>query len=140
VSRQLATGTGILRGVSDHATLVVHLGTNGPASEATVDSLMQAAVDAGFDNILVVTIQLPSRYNYETSMNDTLRAAAEKWGASVLDWEALSDENPGFLARDGIHLTSAGRAGYTELIAEALFPYGPAAGDSTSDDHPQSVL
>ncbi|MCP3911361.1 MAG: hypothetical protein GY713_10435 [Actinomycetia bacterium] len=122
VSRQLATGTGILRGVSDHQTLVVHLGTNGPTGAATVDSLLEVAEDAGFTNLFIVTIQLPARYAYEQSMNDTLREAADRWDATILDWQALSDENPGWLARDGIHLTSAGRAGYADMIATALTP------------------
>ncbi len=122
VSRQLSTGTGILAGVSDYSTLVVHLGTNGPTGSATVDSLLQAAENAGFTNVFIVTIQLPSRYNYEQSMNDTLRDAAERWDATVLDWEALSDGNPGWLARDGIHLTAAGRAAYADMIAAVVPP------------------
>ncbi|MCP5029426.1 MAG: hypothetical protein GY929_24405 [Actinomycetia bacterium] len=130
VSRQLATGTGILAGVSDYSTLVVHLGTNGPTGSATVDSLLQAAQDAGFTNVFVVTIQLPSRYRYEQSMNDTLRQAAGRWNATILDWETLSDANPLWLAGDGIHLTATGRAGYADMIATALLP---------PDDAPQVV-
>ena len=97
-------------------TVIVHLGTNGPFSRASLEKLIK---NLGFRKIVLVTIQLPplKRYRYESSENALIRSMPSKFSnVRVADWNSLSSYLPGLLTHDGIHLTRAGAKAYTNLV------------------------
>jgi hypothetical protein len=64
----------------------------------------------------------------QREVNDLLRAAPEVWpNIVVADWSELSAANPGYLSRDGVHLTPSGVLALSDLIARAVGP-GPIPG------------
>jgi hypothetical protein len=98
-------------------TVIVHLGTNGPFTRASLERLIK---NLGYRRIVLVTIQLPStkRYRYESSVNALIRSMPGKFGnVKVAEWNGLSSYMPGLLTRDGIHLTRAGAKAYANLVA-----------------------
>ncbi len=123
VSRSFAAGADLIGQLAAAGTLgdivVVHLGTNGPVDAALFDTLMENARPA--ERVLAVTVRVPRRW--EGLVNDTLRAAAERWPRlELIDWKAASDHRPELFVDDGIHLTSEGRAFYAELVQRAVGP------------------
>ena len=66
------------------------------------------------------------RQSYVT-MNETIAAIARKHPElTVLDWNAVSRENPAWLQPDGIHLTPAGANGMAAMVNDALVRLGAA--------------
>jgi hypothetical protein len=64
----------------------------------------------------------------QDEVNELLRRAPELWPNVVIaDWSALSAANPGYLSRDGVHLTPSGVLALSDLIARAVGP-GPIPG------------
>jgi putative cell wall-binding protein len=122
VSRQFRDGVPLIADAAARhvARIVVHLGTNGPVSASQFDQAMQAANGAG--GVVVLTIQLPntSKYAYEASTNDVIRAGAQRWGATLVDWNRESGAHPEWLGSDGTHLTASGARAYASLVAAAL--------------------
>jgi hypothetical protein len=55
-------------------------------------------------------------------INDSIRAAAERWpNMRVADWAPVVAANPSF-ASDGMHLTSEGRRALARLVAQTVGP------------------
>jgi hypothetical protein len=122
VGRQFAAGIGGLATFADAGmpVLVLHLGTNGPVTDALFDRAMAAA--GGTPRVIVLTVQLPDvpRYAYEAGTNDVLRRGTVRYGAVLVDWHAATEGRRDVLRRDGIHLTAAGEELYASLVAAAL--------------------
>jgi GDSL-like Lipase/Acylhydrolase family len=122
VSRQFSAGLPLLADAAAHhpQVVVLHLGTNGPVSDAMFDSAMAAV--AGVPKLIVLTIQLPplDRYAYEDSTNDVIKRGAARYGATVVDWNAATNDHPELFAADGIHPQAAGSALYASLVTAAL--------------------
>ena len=122
VSRQFRDGIPLVAdAAARHVTrIVVHLGTNGPVSTSQFDQAMQAA--GGANRVVVLTIQLPntSKYEFEASTNDVIRSGAQRWGATLVDWNRESGAHPEWLGSDGTHLTASGARAYASLVAAAL--------------------
>lgn len=122
VSRQFSAGLPLLADAAAHQpqVVVLHLGTNGPVSDTMFDTAMAAV--AGVPKVIVLTIQLPplDRYTYETATNDVIKRGAARYGATVVDWNAATNDHPELFAPDGIHPQAAGSALYASLIAAAL--------------------
>ena len=60
-------------------------------------------------------------------MNDMILAAAKKYPEiTVLDWDALSKDQPDWFQPDGIHLTPPGAEGMAAMIEDALVGLGVA--------------
>jgi len=96
--------------------VVVHLGTNGPMSDAALDRLLDALEDR---RVILVTAKVPRPWEQLT--NDRIRAAGERWpNVEVLDWHALSAPHPDWFVKDGTHLQPGGVVAYTDLILKAV--------------------
>lgn len=98
--------------------VIVHIGTNGGASEAQLDAIMAVL---GPDRVVLwSTIQLPddpSRYTYERSTNDAIAGLANRYdNVRVFDWESVSRQQPEWLYLEGIHMTPEGCEGYAGLV------------------------
>ena len=111
--------------------VIVHLGTNGGATPAELDAIMEVL---GPDRLVLwSTIQLPddpSRYTYERSTNDAIAALADRYpNVRVFDWESLTRQQPEWLYVEGIHMTPQGCEGYAGLAepqVRAPSPHGNA--------------
>ncbi len=122
VSRQMVTFLPDLQSIRDSGTLgsvvVVHLGTNGPFSQATLDSMMALLVDVP----TVIALTGKADREWVGGNNDKVRALPAAYpNVTVIDWEVLS---AGCVGRcfydDGIHLTQSGQDYYASLIAGLL--------------------
>ena len=130
-SRQVAAAIEILARKAEALPprVVVHLGTNGGATPAELDAIMELLGPDGL--VLWSTIQLPddpTRYTYERSTNDATVALTERYdNALVFDWESVSRQHPEWLYVEGIHMTPEGCEGYAGLVepqVRAPSPYG----------------
>lgn len=98
--------------------VIVHLGTNGGASDTELDSVMSIF---GPDHIVMwSTIQLPddpTRYTYERATNDAIAALPDRYdNVRIFDWESISMLHPDWLYAEGIHMTPDGCRGYANLV------------------------
>jgi hypothetical protein len=130
-SRQVSAAIDILerRSTALPPRIIVHLGTNGGATQAQLDAVM--AVLGPDRLVLWSTIQLPddpARYTYERSTNDAIAALAERYpNVRVFDWESISRQQPEWLYVEGIHMTPEGCEGYAGLVepqVRAPSPFG----------------
>ena len=90
-----------------------------------IDDAMAVFRKAGVQHVLWATL-LEERQSW-ANMNDMIRAAARKYPEiTVLDWNALAKQNPGWTQADGIHLTAAGAEGMAAMIEDELVSLGIA--------------
>jgi peptidoglycan/LPS O-acetylase OafA/YrhL len=99
--------------------LVIHLGTNGPASQATLDRIITAAASVPF--ILVLTVRADR--NWTADNNQRIRDLEVRYPGQVrlLDWATVSDmcvDNCFY--GDNIHLRPAGQQFYADLVWAAI--------------------
>jgi len=115
VSRSWSAGVSVVRANPGYRVVVFHLGYNSYVNSSSCTSLIDAL---GGRRLVLLTIQLPEvdKYAYEDSNNAAIRACASRAGAALVDWNGATEGTTGLLARDGIHLTSAGAAKYTSLV------------------------
>jgi hypothetical protein len=97
--------------------LVVHLGSNGPASTSDVQDIIKAA---GSRTVVLVTVKVPRRW--ESSSNSAIaEGAADQPNVRIVDWKRLSGSCKGdVFYEDGIHLKPDGATCYANLIKGAL--------------------
>lgn len=100
--------------------LFIHTGTNDPVDATTLDRLINAASTA--TTIWIITIRTPWRS--QDAQNAAIADAVVRWDGvrdvRMLDWHSLIDVNPGWVGRDGIHLSTTGRYGFRDMIGTAL--------------------
>jgi hypothetical protein len=121
VSRQFSTGIDILTARRDAGTLgdivVVHLGNNGPITEAQFDQMM--SVLQGVERVVFLTVKLPRAW--EGPNNALLFSKSAQYGnAVVADWYAVASAHPEYFWNDGIHLRPEGAQGMANLVAQYL--------------------
>ncbi len=82
-------------------TAVIHTGTNGSVSQATLDSIMAQLPNA--NRVVFLTAHAPR--SWVPTNNDLIRGMKDRYGnVVILDWDALANERPDLLASDGVHL------------------------------------
>jgi peptidoglycan/LPS O-acetylase OafA/YrhL len=122
VSRQMRDFVPTMAALRDNGTfgsvVVVHLGTNGGFSQATLDEML-----ATLSNVPVVVLMTGKADRGWIADNNTrLRAVpASHPNVTVLDWEALAPACPGrCFYDDGIHLTQSGQDFYAGIVGRLL--------------------
>jgi peptidoglycan/LPS O-acetylase OafA/YrhL len=96
--------------------VVIHLGTNGPMSDAQLNKLIG---ELGQREVVLVTTHVPRPWQDLT--NQRLVAAAGRWpNVRIADWNALSSPHPEWFDSDGTHLQTAGRMAYAAFIQSAV--------------------
>ena len=122
VSRQMIDVIPVFEQLRDRHLLgtavVVHLGNNGPISEATLDAFLATMNDV--PNVILLTVKADRSW---TADNNALLRAADHEGDNkiLLDWEVRSAECPGeCFYDDGIHLRPEGQQYYANLISDIL--------------------
>ena len=93
--------------------VVIHLGTNGPISNTSLDGVLNPL--AGVPRVVLLTIRADR--SWTGGNNDLIRARAGTANVTVLDWATLSGGCPGnCFEDDGIHLRPDGRRYYADLV------------------------
>ena len=97
---------------------VVHLGTNGPMSQETLDTMMQALREVP----RVVVLTSKAYRDWTDSNNEKIRALPATYpNVTVLDWQLFATLCSGdCLTADGIHLEREGIDYYAQEIWKAL--------------------
>ena len=122
VSRQMIDMIPVFEQLRDQGlfgtAVVVHLGTNGPISQSTLDNFL--ATMNGVPNVIIMTIKADREWTADN--NAMLRAAdVENDNKILLDWEQRAAECPGqCFYGDGIHLRPEGQKYYADLISDIL--------------------
>jgi len=98
--------------------VVIHLGTNGPMSQKTLDSMMDAV--AGVPRVVILTGK--ANRGWTEKNNKKIRALPSAYpNVVVLDWELVATLCEGkCLTADGIHLDRDGMIYYSAEIWKAL--------------------
>ncbi len=122
VSRQMKTMVPEMQRLRDAGqlgdTIVVHLGTNGPLGEQTVNDFFTAI--SSVPRVLVLTLSAPRDY---IAGNNALLIGlpAQFPNVEILYWDGLAGQCPdNCFYEDGIHLRQTGQDYYTTLIAGQL--------------------
>jgi peptidoglycan/LPS O-acetylase OafA/YrhL len=120
-SRQFKAGIDIARFLNESGQLgnvaVIHLGTNGPVSQATLDEMFT------YLRPLPLVVVLTVRVNkaWQDSNNELIRDLPRQWpNVKVLDWYLDSQNQSGWFYGDGTHLRPEGAEGYAQLIAQSI--------------------
>jgi hypothetical protein len=124
VGRDTATGVDHLRaaGPSLAPYVVVSLGTNDPSSAADAfrSQVTGALRIAGASRCVVWATIFRDGSAYDV-FNSVLRAAAARnRNVRVVEWSAMVDKHPEWLASDGIHGTPDGYAARAEAVVAAM--------------------
>jgi hypothetical protein len=98
--------------------VIIHLGTNGPVDQDTLDEIMVPLKDV--DIVLMVTAHVPTR-KWQDPNNELIRAMPNAYGnVRVLDWFKVAETHPEFLYGDKVHLNNEGQRVYADLIMQAI--------------------
>jgi len=98
------------------AVAVVHLGTNGPFSDAQFDHLVEVL---GFRTIYFVNTRVPRPW--QDIVNSRIASGATRHSnVRVVDWFAASGGHPEYFVEDGTHLTPDGIRAYVTLLLQNL--------------------
>ena len=121
VSRQMIDYVPVVQAMAVNGTLgttvIVHLGTNGSFSEATMHAFFDALVSV--DHVIVLTVHADRSWTaHNNELISTLPARYSN--VTIIDWNTLVSSCPGdCLYDDGIHLPPDGRRYYAQLIFDA---------------------
>lgn len=121
VNRQLYTGEEVFKYYDDMGivgdVVVFALGTNGPATDDQLDSLIEAV---GPDRqIYFISTRSPQAWVAETN-NALWRAQANHDNVTIIDWYSISDGNWQWFEGDGTHLNEEGAQAYTNMINSVI--------------------
>ncbi len=94
------------------STVVFNLGNNNRLTEAQVAQIFEEVKDQ--PKIIVVNTAVPRSWRDENNL--LIAQYAEKYGAILIDWSAISQGHPEFFAPDGVHLVPAGVRAYVGAI------------------------
>ena len=121
VGRQASQGFAVLQDFFEkHKTpdfVVVHLGTNGYIYEKHFRQIL--AFLRNSTRIVVVNNFADRRW---TAQNNELiqRVIGDFDNVSLVDWNAIGQENPEYFVADGVHLSAKGMRRFVNAIGEAL--------------------
>jgi peptidoglycan/LPS O-acetylase OafA/YrhL len=98
------------------STVVFNLGNNNKLSEAQVAGIFEEVKDQ--PKIIVVNTAVPRSWRDENNL--LIAQYAEKYGAILIDWNAISQGHPEYFAPDGVHLVPSGVRAYVDAITAQL--------------------
>ena len=99
------------------STVVMDLGNNDLLVEETVRAIFELVKES--PKVVVVNTAVPRPYR-DANNELIARLAAEYSNVRVVDWNAISEGHPEYLAPDGVHLVPTGVSAYVIAIDEAL--------------------
>jgi peptidoglycan/LPS O-acetylase OafA/YrhL len=98
------------------STVVFNLGNNNKLTQTQVAELFDEVKDQ--PKIIVVNTAVPRSWRDENNL--LIAQYAEKYGAILIDWHAISQGHPEYFAPDGVHLVPSGVRAYVDAIAAQL--------------------
>jgi lysophospholipase L1-like esterase len=98
-------------------TVILHVGNNGIVTEEQLRAML--AQLSGAQKVVLVNVRVPRAW---MKPNNALIASVAKDypNVTVADWAKASEDHRDYMVKDGVHLTGAGAAVYTRLIAKAV--------------------
>ncbi len=100
-------------------TVVIHLGTNVPFEDEVFDDVMSNLLELGARRVFFLNVRVPVAW--EAIVNNQVLEGVNRWPqAELIDWHALSEEQPDWFCEDSVHPSYAGAAEYVKAIWEAL--------------------
>ncbi len=121
VGRQFNVLPGLIPALANVGALrpnvIVHLGTNGPPTEADLTKILDAL--AGSTRVVLVTTREPRSWQ-DLSNQRLAAAAAGRPNVRLVDWFAVSEGHPEYFVADGVHLTQLGAQAYAVALATAF--------------------
>ena len=98
------------------STVVFNLGNNNKLSEEEVAAIFEEVKNQ--PKIIVVNTAVPRGWRDEN--NVLIAQYAQRFGAVLIDWNAISTGHPEYFAPDGVHLVPAGVRAYVDAIFARL--------------------
>ncbi len=121
VGRQAETTVAIVKERVSSGTLgqvvLIHAGNNGPIKASHIDEIMALAGPGR--KVIFLNTNVPRAW--QDSNNAALASTLAKYAnATLLDWRAATEANPGLVYSDGIHLMPSGASQYATMVVGAL--------------------
>ena len=98
------------------STVVFNLGNNNKLTEAQVAAVFEEVKNQ--PKIIVVNTAVPRGWRVENNL--LIAQYAQRFGAVLIDWSAISTGHPEYFAPDGVHLVPAGVRAYVDAISVHL--------------------
>ena len=98
------------------STVVFDLGNNNKLTEAQVAAVFEEVKNQ--PKIIVVNTAVPRGWRDENNL--LIAQYAQRFGAVLIDWNAISTGHPEYFAPDGVHLVPAGVRAYVDAISVHL--------------------
>ena len=98
------------------STVVFNLGNNNKLTEAQVAAVFEEVRNQ--PKIIVVNTAVPRGWRDENNL--LIALYAQRFGAVLIDWNAISTGHPEYFAPDGVHLVPAGVRAYVDAISVHL--------------------
>ena len=98
------------------STVVFNLGNNNKLTEEEVAAIFEEVKNQ--PKIIVVNTAVPRGWRDEN--NVLIAQYAQRFGAVLIDWNAISTGHPEYFAPDGVHLVPAGVRAYVDAISAQL--------------------
>jgi hypothetical protein len=98
------------------STVVFNLGNNNKLTEAQVVAVFEEVRNQ--PKIIVVNTAVPRGWRDENNL--LIAQYAQRFGAVLIDWNAISTGHPEYFAPDGVHLVPAGVRAYVDAISTHL--------------------
>ncbi|MEY4967437.1 MAG: hypothetical protein RIQ73_136 [Actinomycetota bacterium] len=98
------------------STVVFNLGNNNKLTEAQVAAVFEEVRNQ--PKIIVVNTAVPRGWRNENNL--LIAQYAQRFGAVLIDWNAISIGHPEYFAPDGVHLVPAGVRAYVDAISTHL--------------------
>ena len=95
------------------STVVFNLGNNNKLTEAQVAAVFEEVRNQ--PKIIVVNTAVPRGWRDENNL--LIAQYAQRFGAVLIDWNAISTGHPEYFAPDGVHLVPAGVRAYVDAIS-----------------------
>ncbi len=98
------------------STVIFDLGNNNKLTSAQVGAIFELIKNQ--PKIIVVNTAVPRPWRDEN--NALITQFASEYGATVIDWAAISQGHPEYFAPDGVHLVPSGVRAYVDAITKVL--------------------
>ena len=100
----------------DGSPVIFDLGNNNRLTEAEVAAIFEVVKNQ--PQIIVVNTAVPRGWREDN--NVLIAKYAQMYGATLIDWAAISNGHPEYFAPDGVHLVPTGVQVYVEAITSQL--------------------
>jgi len=117
VGRQASNGLKVIQEWAGQphkaSTVLVHLGTNGYINEGQFKELLHSLADV--PHVIIINVHADRRWT--TPNNEIIARMPQEFpNVALIDWHGVSEQQPDYFVKDGIHLTRKGILAMTKQI------------------------